>query len=96
MALSWLWADPDGVRLTVRVQPRAGQTRITGVLDDALKIRLAAAPVDGGANEAFLTKRLRRPKSSIQILLGQHSRLKSLWVEGLAEKAVQSALGDIE
>ena len=99
MALSWLWADEDGVHLTVRVQPRAGQTGIAGLLDNALKIRLTAVPVDGGANEAlvtFLAKRLRRPKSSIQILLGQHSRLKSLWVEGLDEKAVQSALGDIE
>lgn len=99
MALSWLWADEDGVHLTVRVQPRAGQTGIAGLLDNALKIRLTAAPVDGGANEAlvtFLAKRLRRPKSSIKILHGQRSRIKSLWIQGTDEKAVRAALGNIE
>ena len=45
---------PDGAILTVKVIPRAGRTAIAGARDNALLIRLAAAPVDGAANAALL------------------------------------------
>tara|TARA_B100000745_G_C19978636_1_gene331452 strand:- start:216 stop:515 length:300 start_codon:yes stop_codon:yes gene_type:complete len=99
VALSWLKADEDGVYLTVRVQPQASQTAIVGLLDNALKIRLTAPPLNGGANEAlvaFLAKQLQRPKSSIKLSHGHHNRIKSLWIQGVDEKTVRSALGNIE
>lgn len=99
MALSWLEADEGGVHLTVRVQPRSSQTAIAGLLDNALKIRLTSPPLNGAANEAlvaFLAKQLQRPKSSIKILHGHHNRIKSLWIQGVDEKAVRSSLGNLE
>jgi uncharacterized protein YggU (UPF0235/DUF167 family) len=56
-----------GIRLTIYVQPRASRTELDGRHGDALKIRLAAAPVDGAANEAlvrFLADTLARPRRS--------------------------------
>jgi len=95
--LSWLSTTADGVRIQIRVQPRASRTEIVGLQGDALKIRLASPPVDGAANRelvAFLAKRLRRPKSSVRIERGQNGRRKSIHVNGLEESAVRAALGD--
>ena len=40
--------------LAVRVVPRAGRTGVAGTRGDALLVRLAAAPVDGAANDALV------------------------------------------
>ena len=95
MALSWFSPAPDGGVLKIRVQPRAGRTEVVGPLDGALKIRLAAPPVDGAANRAlvtFLAKRLGVSKSSIEVRSGHKGRLKSLWVADLSESAAATAL----
>ena len=44
---------PGGASLLVRVMPRAGATQIGGIRDGRLLVRLAAAPVDGAANDAL-------------------------------------------
>ncbi len=80
----------DGVRLAVRVSPGASRDRIEGVEADAagrkwLRIRLAAPPVDGKANQAlirFLAKRWRLPKSALGIAGGAASRTKILSIRG--------------
>lgn len=72
---------PDGATLSVRVIPRAGSSRIAGVRDGALLVRLAAAPVDGAANEALTTllaKELAIPVRSIAISSGARGRNKRL------------------
>ena len=59
-----LSCGPGGLMLAVRVIPRAGVTKIAGVRQERLLVRLAAAPVDGAANEAllaFLSKILSIP-----------------------------------
>ena len=43
-----------GVRLAIQVQPRASRTELAGIHGDALRIRLAAPPVDGAANEELI------------------------------------------
>lgn len=50
-----LFSTSSGTRVTVRVIPRAGRTAVAGVRGDALLCRLAAAPVDGAANDALIT-----------------------------------------
>lgn len=69
----------DSAILDVSVSPNAKKTEITGWHDGALRIRLAAPPVDGAANEAlrkWLAKELNIPQSQITLLRGAASRRK--------------------
>ena len=51
----WLRIAADGrITLTLHIQPGAKKTEFAGLHGDALKIRLAAPPVDGKANEALI------------------------------------------
>jgi uncharacterized protein (TIGR00251 family) len=88
-------SEKDGaVTFKVRVQPRAPQTGVTGEHAGALKVRVAAPPVDGKANQEcrrFLSKLLGVPQSSVEIISGESSRDKLIRVRGLsAERARQS------
>lgn len=72
--------------LDVRVIPRAGRSEIAGLREGALLVRLAAAPVDGAANDALidlLSKSLKIPKRDISIVSGDRSRTKRVRVAGL-------------
>lgn len=72
---------PQGLTVKVFVQPRSSKNAVTGLHGDAVKLKLTAPPVGGAANKmcvAFLAKRLKLPKSSIEILSGQSSRNKQL------------------
>ncbi|MCK9361397.1 DUF167 domain-containing protein [Patescibacteria group bacterium] len=68
--------------LTVRVVPNSSKTEITGwMADGALKIKLAAPPVDGEANReliSYLAKTLKLSKSDVEITNGQTSKKKTL------------------
>jgi uncharacterized protein (TIGR00251 family) len=81
-------AVEGGVVIAVHVQPRAGQTQLTGRHGDALKIRVAAPPVEGRATEAAraaLADALGVAPSSVTLVAGERSRLKRFRVDGLAE-----------
>jgi uncharacterized protein (TIGR00251 family) len=72
--------------LDVRVTPRAGRSGFGGLRDGALLVRLAAAPVDGAANDeliALLAKSLRIPKRDITIVSGERSRSKRVRIDGI-------------
>lgn len=72
--------------LAVYVQPRAKRTEVAGTHGDAIKIRVAAPPVDGAANDElvrFLASRLRTARSAIAIVGGATSRLKRVRITGL-------------
>ncbi|MCR4256787.1 MAG: DUF167 domain-containing protein [Candidatus Uhrbacteria bacterium] len=68
--------------LAVRVVPNASKTEIIGwMADGCLKIKVAAPPVDGKANQeliSFLSKMLRVPKSEIEITNGLTSKKKTV------------------
>jgi uncharacterized protein (TIGR00251 family) len=82
----WLRTTGDGrFTLTLHIQPGAKKTEFAGLHGDALKIRLAAPPVDGKANDAlikFIAETLRLPKSAVNLISGQSSRRKVLEVIG--------------
>jgi hypothetical protein len=86
--MSILAPADGGVRLRVRVQPRASRSEIAGVHGDELRIRLQAPPVDGAANEAlarFLADALGTPRSAVEIVSGLASRSKTVVIRGVAE-----------
>ncbi len=82
----------EAVRFAVRVQPRASRSEVAGVHGDALKIRLAAPPVDGAANEALvrlLAELLGVPRRAVRIESGLGSRSKIVEVDGVGADAVR-------
>lgn len=84
------------VRLSVRVQPRAARSEIVGEHDGALKVRLAAPPVDGEANRElvrFLGKRLGVAPSLVRVVSGVSGRSKVVEVEGVTTADVERRLG---
>ncbi|MBU3657812.1 MAG: YggU family protein [Rhodocyclaceae bacterium] len=82
---AYLCTKGDGtLQLTVHVQPGAKTTSCAGIHGDALKIRLAAPPVDGKANQAlivWLAKTLGCPQNRIELIRGQTSRRKTLSID---------------
>ena len=75
-----------GVSFRVRVVPRAGRTGVAGVRGDALLVRLAAAPVEGAANEALvaaLAGILAVPRRDVAITSGERSRDKVVRIAGV-------------
>ena len=81
----------EGVSLLVRVIPRSGTTRIDGMRDGRLLVRLAAAPVDGAANDAlvaFFSQLLKMPARNITVAAGCQSRNKRLLLSGTTLSAV--------
>ena len=84
------------VRLTVHLQPRASKTESAGMHGDALKIRIAAPPVDNAANRAlidFIAQQLGVAKSSVRIVSGVTGRRKVLEIDGVTTEAIATKLG---
>lgn len=87
----------DGVRIQVRVQPRASRTALAGELGDAWKVRVAAPPVDGAANSElvrFLADLVGVPKSSVRVIRGRRSRAKTVEIAGVEPGQVRVALDE--
>ena len=93
--MKWIREDADGVTLSLVIQPRAGKTAVVGEHGDALKVRIAAPPVDGAANAMlteFLAKTLGVAKAAITIRSGETGRRKVLRIEGVTAEQVRSTL----
>lgn len=81
----WRQVGDGRITLTLHIQPGAKRTEFAGRHGDALKIRLAAPPVDGKANEAllkFVAETLGLAKSAVSLKSGQTSRRKVLEIVG--------------
>ena len=76
--------ERDGnVSFHVYVVPRASRSEIAGEHNGALRVRIAAPPVDGAANReliAVLAKALHVPRSAVAIDAGHNSRTKRVTV----------------
>jgi uncharacterized protein len=91
-------AGPAGISLAVRVIPRGGRTAVAGIRGDALLVRLAAAPVDGAANDAlvaFLAETFECPRRDVTLVSGHQSRHKRVTIHGLNEAQVAARLDAI-
>jgi uncharacterized protein (TIGR00251 family) len=70
--------------LTVHVVPRASRTEIVGEHDGALRVRIAAPPVEGAANEELirlLAKTYAVAKRNVTVVSGERSRIKRVRIE---------------
>lgn len=91
-----MWKEvPEGIQLAVKVTPKASRSELVGWENEELRIRLAAVPDKGQANEAlirFLSKALRISKSQIAITHGHHSRHKKLLISGVSSEVLRRHL----
>lgn len=80
------YTETDGALVFgVRVVPRASRTEAAGEHDGALRVRVAAPPVEGAANEEltrFLARALGVARRDVEILSGHASKLKRVRAHG--------------
>ncbi|HEY6722026.1 MAG TPA: DUF167 domain-containing protein [Burkholderiales bacterium] len=81
--MSWARRVAGGWLLAIHAQPGAKRSGIVGMHGDALKVRIAAPPAGGRANDglvAFVAEALGVPKKSVTVVKGARSRQKTVWV----------------
>jgi uncharacterized protein (TIGR00251 family) len=77
----------SGLTVPLHVQPRAGRSALAGFHDGALKLKVAAPPVDDAANRAvieFFATSLGIPRARLRIASGSRSREKTLQIAGMS------------
>ena len=80
-------AVTGGVMLVVRVIPRAGRSGLAGTRDEAVLVRLAAAPVDGAANAELievLAEAFGVARRQVTLIAGERARQKRVRIDGLS------------
>jgi uncharacterized protein (TIGR00251 family) len=88
--------NEEAVTFKVRVQPRASRTEAAGEHAGAIKLRIAAPPVDGKANEEcrrFLAKQLGVASGAVKIISGDTAREKVIRVRGVSAERVRETFG---
>ncbi len=83
----------DGIVFKVQVVPRSSRTEIVGEHNGALRIRIAAPPVDGAANEELvrlLARSLRVPRRNVEITAGHSAKLKTVRVAGVELSVIKN------
>lgn len=79
----------------MKLQPRASASEICEPLGDELKIKVTAPPVDAAANQALielLANELNCSRGKIQIVRGQTSRHKTVWIQGMTAAEILRAI----
>ena len=90
----WYRRDGDALLLVLHIQPGARHSEVAGLHGDALKIRLAAPPIEGRANEAllrFIADSFGVPLRNVELKQGAQSRRKMVRVSA-SEVAPESLL----
>ena len=77
--------DSRGLTFTVRIVPRASRSEITGEQNGSLRVRIAAPPVAGAANQELiklLAKTFKLPQKAVEIVAGATSKNKMVRIQG--------------
>ena len=85
----------EGVCFTVKVVPGSSRTQYAGAIGEMMKIKIAAAPEKGKANEClidYLAGLLGVRKTAVHITSGQTSPVKQLRIEGLSSVQIETLL----
>jgi len=91
----FLRVQPDGVLLSVKVQPRASANEICEPMGNELRVKVTAPPVDSAANDALIRligEHFHCPRNRIELLRGQTSRHKVLKLHGMTLETVLARL----
>ncbi len=83
----------DGVEVLVWVVPGSRRSEIVGPHGDTVRIRVAAPPERGRANEAVADLLADRLGASVELVAGTTSRRKRFRVRGITEADARAALG---
>ena len=97
MTPPFLRAQPDGVLLSVKLQPRASKNEIGAPLGNEIKIKVTAPPVDAAANQALielLAEKLDCPRGRVELIRGQTSRHKTIKLHGFKPEEVLQAISE--
>ena len=93
---AYRWIGPD-LEISLRAQPGARTTEVQGIHGEAIKIRIAARPIEGAANEAllqFLAKALRVPLRRCVLLSGETGRQKRVRIQAPERAHADRVLAD--
>ena len=88
--------DDQGLTFVAKIVPGSSKTAVVGVLDGMIKIKVAAPPEKGKANQcliAFLARQLGIRKNAIQIVAGQTNPVKHVQVTGVSPETLTAQLG---
>ena len=88
----------DGIVISVRVIPRAGRSGLAGTREDAVLVRLGAAPVDGAANAELvevLAAAFGVPRRDVLIVSGDRSRRKRVRIRGIDADAATAVIAAV-
>jgi len=89
--------NDKGVVFRVNVRPGARSNEVLGEFDGVLKLRIAAPPIDGKANEEcrrFLAVLLKTSRSAVDIKSGAGSRTKTITVSNVTAEYVHARLAE--
>lgn len=86
--------NKTGRQLVIKVQvvPRASRSEIIGEHNGALRVRVAAPPVEGAANDELvrlIAKTIKVPRSCVEVTSGQSSRFKRLRIVDAPANALE-------
>ena len=97
MEQQWYRWDGEDLVLSIKAQPKSSKDQICEPLEDHLKVKITAPPVDGKANAhliKFLAKSFGVSKSVVELESGDCSRLKRIRIK--TPKKIPSELGEIK
>lgn len=84
--MSWFCEKNNNLTINIYVIPRSSESKIVGIYNDSLKIKLKSPPIDNAANKElvrFLAERLKISKRNVEIVKGHTQKRKVVWVKGL-------------
>ncbi len=80
--MSNLELKDDGILLRIKISPNSSKNQVM-IDGDVIKIKVTAQPIEGKANKAvieYLSKQIKIPKTSIEIVKGDTSKEKTLFI----------------
>ncbi len=90
-------AAANGTRITCRAVPGASKSAVMEITAEAVRVRVAAPPVEGKANrelERFLAKTLGLSKSSVAVIKGETGKVKMILAAGIAPDEAMKKIKD--